>query len=129
MKTNTVEPKNNLEERFVIRIHDSEPKIGKGIDYCYNTERTFNEFHVLTEQEINYARTHTYKTRAGAERGIDKVKRYCVPAPQTAEDYKCLRIHGYRYWADKKVQEYDWTKSTYTFSVITLNEMLNEIRE
>ena len=120
----------NHEDRYVIRI-----EFGPGscspveFDYYYNVRRAFSPNYKLDAYEINYAKTHAYKTRAGAERSIIKIKRYCVTPLIEIINHKDFEKKGFAYVADKFVQKTDWENSKYTFSVITVDEMIAEVKK
>ena len=82
----------------------------------------------LTDHELGIAERYSYKTRLGAERSIIKIKRYYMK-----EDIAQALFHtqkgDYHQWQEKRARMYDWRNSGYTFSVITLEEMLSEVNK
>lgn len=115
-------------ERYVIKVHNSNPGTDCDTDYFYNTDRTYYSNLPLTDHELDIAKRYSYKTRSGAERSISKIKRYYMK-----EDISQALLHtkrgDYHQWQEKRARMYDWRNSGYTFSVITLEEMLSEVNK
>ena len=121
--------KNSIDkERYVIRVFDPFSTTFRYV-YYYNTNRSHCINILLTEREIDFARTHSYKQRWAAERGMEILrKRFVVPWREVVEhkDYESL---GYRRLVAKLAAGYNLEKCPYLLSIITLDEMFDEIEK
>lgn len=122
------------EERFVVKIcHPnwiSDHNRDGVMFYYYANGLGWNADCYMQDKDAGTANRYAFKTRTGAEKHIPKIKRYYV--------CRCIEVDEYMVshtkeetvrWLDEKVRLFDWDKSRYTFEVITLSEMFDEIRQ
>ena len=86
--------------------------------------------HAIEKAQIQLAKRHAFNTRAGAERFILTVKRALVCSLDDfnnfSQNHTMKETHD---WMDEKVKKHNWKNSEHKFTVITFDEMLQEIKK
>jgi len=122
------------EDRFVVKICHPEWKSSHNRDgvmfYEYAGGLGWNANVYMQDKNVCTANRYAFKTRAGAERHILVAKRGYACSGTEAFEYRVSHTKDEVIkWLDEKVSAYDWTRSRYTFEVITLAEMFEEIKQ
>ncbi len=120
-----------METKYVIREANSKWFSDNGVlFYIYSHGLGFNPSCYFRERDIKTAEKYAFNTYLGAESSILYLKRHCVCPTIDILDYQKNHTKDEtRAWLDEKVREYDWENSDYSFTIITLDEMLEEIRD
>ena len=101
----------------------------KAIFYRYSHGLGFNANCYMNKVEMMKAHKYAFKTRSGAEKAIPLIKRDCACPLIDTINYRHTHTRKETLqWLDQQVKNTDWDKSEFSFTIITLNEMLDEVK-